>query len=151
MTPPDGPDPVLARVGAAVVADPARARELLDELWADIGADTGDPLHRCAVAHALADVQDDVAQELRWDERALAAAGEVTDERVTASGMAASAAALYPSLHLNVGECHRRLGNRARAAEHARLGLAATASLGDDGYARLVRDGLDRLARRVGN
>ena len=40
------------------------ARRVLEALWEDIGGEDGDPLHRCAVAHAMADVQDDPADEL---------------------------------------------------------------------------------------
>ena len=38
----------------------------------------------CVLAHSMADVQDDVRQELVWDQRALAAADPLTDDRVVA-------------------------------------------------------------------
>lgn len=50
------------------------ARDLFARIWDDIGGEQGDPLHVCVLAHSMADVQDDVRQELMWDLRALAAA-----------------------------------------------------------------------------
>lgn len=58
------------------------ARDLFAQLWAEIGGEQGDPLHVCVLAHAMADVQDDVHQELVWDQRALAAADSLTEARV---------------------------------------------------------------------
>ena len=77
---------VLVRVGQMTLqghADRVSARGQLLQLWREIGGVDGDPVHQCAVAHALADVQDDIGEELRWDLAALDAAGDVTDERLT--------------------------------------------------------------------
>jgi hypothetical protein len=147
------PDPTMSRIGEGITlgqqGDRAGARRVLADTWAAIGGDDGDPLHRCALAHSMADVCDDVAEELRWDERALAAAGSLTDERATRAGMTAGVAAMYPSLHLNLADCHRRLGDLDAAREHLALGQAATGALPDDGYGQLIRGGLDRLAERL--
>jgi hypothetical protein len=97
----------------------------------------------------MADVQDDVAEELLWDQRALAAADSLTDERVAEGGVAAGVAAFYPSLHLNIAECHRKLGDLAQARRHLEQGRAAVGALPDDGYGRLIRSGLDRLSERL--
>jgi hypothetical protein len=126
----------------------AEARALLSALWEQVGAD-GDPLHRLAVAHGAADVQDDLHEELRWDELALRAADEVTDERVADVGLATSVAGLYPSLHLNLGDVHLRLGDAERARRHCDLGLAAAEALGPDPYAQVVRQALLALDGRV--
>jgi hypothetical protein len=93
----------------------------------------------------MADVQDDVREELVWDLRALAAAGGLTDEQVAGAGVPLSVAGLYPSLHLNLSECYRRLGDPDRAREHLREARTGIAMLGDDEYGRLIRSGLDRL------
>jgi hypothetical protein len=147
------PDPVMARVAEAMAlghaGDREEARRSFADTWAAIGGDDGDAFHRCAVAHSMADVQDDVRAELLWDERALAAADELTDERAAAGGVSAGVAAFYPSLHLNLGDCHRRLGDAARAREHLERSRAAIGTLPDDGYGQLVRGGLDRLAERL--
>jgi hypothetical protein len=147
------PDPTMARIGEGIAlrerGDRAGARRLLEETWTAIGGEAGDPLHRCALAHSMADVCDDVTEELRWDERALAAAAAVTEEQAARAGMTAGVAAMYPSLHLNLADCHRRLGDLAAARAHLALGQAAAGALPDDGYGQLIRGGLDRLAARL--
>ncbi|KOV78050.1 hypothetical protein [Nocardia sp. NRRL S-836] len=147
-------DPTMARIGEAVELHHHRgqrdaARALFARIWDDIGGDQGDPLHVCVLAHSMADVQDDVHEELAWDLRALTAAGLVTDERAAQAGVTLSVAGLYPSLHLNVADCYRRLGDPDRARDHLRRAQATVGALGDDGYGRLIRGGLDRLAQRL--
>ncbi|WBB99516.1 MULTISPECIES: hypothetical protein [unclassified Solwaraspora] len=141
-------DATLARINDGVQLHHQRsqrdaARDLFARIWDEIGGQDGDPLHVCVLAHAMADVQDDVHQELRWDQRALAAADLLTDTRVAQAGVAG----LYPSLHLNLGECHRKLGDLDRAREHLRYAQAGVDALGDDEYARLIRAGLDQLTQ----
>ena len=123
------------------------ARDLFAEIWDEVGGERGDPLHVCVLAHAMADVQDDVHQELLWDQRALTAAGSLTDDRLAGAGVPMPVAALYPSLHLNLAECYRKLGDLGRARDHLRRAQAEIGALGDDGYGQLIRGGLDRLAR----
>lgn len=101
--------------------DPAAARALLDEAWAAVA--DGPAVLRCAVAHAQADVQDDLAAELAWDERALAEAGCAAAEPVP-DGLP-PLAALLPSLHLNLADVHRRRGDGAAARTHVLAGRAA--------------------------
>ncbi|MEU1727858.1 tetratricopeptide repeat protein [Actinomadura sp. ATCC 39365] len=144
-------DPTMARIGQGVdlhhhQGRPEAARDLFAQIWDDIGGEQGEPLHVCVLAHSMADVQDDVRQELMWDLRALAAADRVTDEQVAQAGVAIPVVALYPSLHLNLGECYRKLGDLDRARDHLDQARAGIGALGDDGYGRLVRGGLDRLA-----
>jgi hypothetical protein len=137
----------MARIGAAMAQGPDDARRLLAEIWADDGADA---LHRVAVAHHLADLQSDPHDELAWDRRALAAADAVTDDRVEAAGIAAPVRAFYPSLHLNLGESFRKVGDLAAARDQLARGRASVDALPDDGYGRLIRTGLDDLAARLG-
>jgi hypothetical protein len=149
-------DTVMERISAAVASfgsgDREGARQQLSRLWAEIQA--GDPLHRCFLAHYLADLQDDVRDELRWDLRALAAADEVTEERAQAFARqydgALDVRALYPSLHLNLGDDYRRLGATAQAREHLALAQECLHVLPDDGYGRMIRDGVAKLAGRLG-
>jgi hypothetical protein len=136
----------MARIGAAMAEGPDVARKVLAEIWDDPAADA---LHRVAVAHHLADLQTDPAEGLRWDERALAVADGVTDERARAAGVSASVRAFYPSLHLNLGESYRKVGDIAAAREQLALGRACVDELADDGYGQLVRGGLDGLAARL--
>ncbi|BCB89936.1 hypothetical protein Psuf_072490 [Phytohabitans suffuscus] len=125
------------------------ARDLFARIWEEIGGERGDPLHVCVLAHSMADVQDDVHQELLWDQRALAAADLLTDERVAQAGVPLSVAGLYPSLHLNLAECYRKLGDLDRAREHLQRARAGIGALGDDGYGQLIKGGLDRLAQQL--
>ncbi|RJL32667.1 tetratricopeptide repeat protein [Bailinhaonella thermotolerans] len=144
------PDPIMERIGAATAlghrGDRDGARRLLGELWDELT----DPLHRCALAHAMADLQDDPREELTWDLRALEAADSITDERARRAGATGQVAAFYPSLHLNLGDVLHRLGDLGRARDHLRRGLAAADALPDDGYGRMIRQGLANLADRLG-
>jgi hypothetical protein len=141
-------DPTILRIGEAVQLSHQGGREaarvLFAELWDEIGGEQGDPLHVCTLAHAMADVQDDVRQELVWDRRALDAADLLTDERVAQAGVPLRVAGLYPSLHLNLSECYRKLGDLDRAREHLNQAQATIGALGDDEYGQLIRDGLTR-------
>jgi hypothetical protein len=98
----------------------------------------------------MADVQDDVRDELLWDRRALEAADLVSDERAAAAGVRSPVAGFYPSLHLNVGECYRKLGDHDQARQHLAAGQAVDL-LADDGYGRMIGGGLQRLAERLAN
>jgi len=143
-------DATLARIGEGVALHhhegrPAAARELFAQIWAEIGGESGDPLHVCVLAHAMADVQEEPGEELVWDQRALAAAGLLTDARVARAGVGLPVAGLYPSLHLNLSECYRKLGDPGRAREHLERARAGIGALGDDEYGRLIRSGLDRV------
>ncbi|GAA1536685.1 hypothetical protein GCM10009678_18870 [Actinomadura kijaniata] len=147
-------DPTIMRIGQGVELHHQQgrredARELFARIWDDVGGEQGDPLHVCVLSHAMADVQDDVRQELVWDRRALAAADLITDERVARAGVTISVAALYPSLHLNLGECYRKLGELDRAREHLQQARATVGALDDDGYGRLIRGGLERLEQQL--
>ncbi|MEO3773643.1 tetratricopeptide repeat protein [Micromonospora sp. B9E7] len=125
------------------------ARDLFARIWDEIGGERGDPLHVCVLAHSMADVQDDVQQELIWDQRALAAADLLTDDRVAQAGVPMSVSGLYPSLHLNLAECYRKLGDLGRARECLQRAEAGISALGDDEYAQLIKSGLDRLKQQL--
>jgi len=143
----------MSRIGAGMElsqrGERDDARQLFARVWSDIDGENGDPFYRCALAHSMADVQDDVQQELIWDLRALAAADMVTDERAAAAGVMSPVVAFYPSLHLNLGECYRKIGDLDRAREHLKQGLDAAVTLGDDGYGLMVKGGLERLGERL--
>jgi hypothetical protein len=143
-------DPTLLRIGEVVQlghgGDRETARRRFAEIWTEIGGEQGDPLQRCTLAHAMADMQDDVAEELVWDQRAMAAVDGITEERIAEAGVAIPVAGLYPSLHLNLSECYRKLGDLDRAREHLAQAEATIDALGDDAYGRLIRDGLDKVA-----
>lgn len=147
------PDIVMQRVSQGIElsqsGDREAARRVFAEVWAEIGGERGDPFHRCALAHSMADVQNDVREELLWDRRALEAANLVSDERAAVAGVTSPVAGFYPSLHLNLGECYRKLGDYDKARHHAAAGQAAVAALPNDGYGRMITGGLQRLSERL--
>jgi len=100
------PDEMMTQIGHGIElsqrGDRDQARRLFAELWEQIGPQ-GDALHRCALAHSMADVQDNPHDELVWDLRALKAADLVSDERAAQAGVSSPVAGFYPSLHLNLG------------------------------------------------
>lgn len=146
------PDAVMTRIGQVVMlhhaGDREEARHRFLELWAEIGAD-GTPLHRCTLAHYMADTQDDPADELAWDLRALTAAEELTDDRLAAREGAPAVRALYPSLHVNLAADYLKLGRNGAARTHVRRARGAAGALGDDGYGRGVRAAITRLELRL--
>ncbi|MET9442210.1 hypothetical protein [Streptomyces sp. NPDC006610] len=145
-------DAVMSRIGQVVMlqhaGDREEARHRYLRLWAEIGED-GDPLHRCTLAHYMADAQDDPADELAWDLRALAAAEELTDERLAEHEGALAVRALYPSLHLNLAADYVKLGRREAGRAHLRRARGAADALGDDGYGNGVRAAIGRLELRL--
>ncbi|MGW1818937.1 hypothetical protein ACWCQM_35935 [Streptomyces sp. NPDC002125] len=70
-------DVVMTRIGQAIMllhaGDREEARNRFGIIWSEIG-EHGDALHRCTLAHYMADTQDDPGDELAWDLRALTAA-----------------------------------------------------------------------------
>ncbi|MFE6227145.1 hypothetical protein [Streptomyces sp. NPDC057854] len=148
-TPP--PDSTMEAIGRAVAdgqgGDAAGARARLLELWSGIGV-TGDPLHRCTLAHHLADLYDDPAQALAWDVRALDAADALTEQRLQEHHAGLGVAGLYPSLHLNLADAYRRLGSFETAAGHLAAAREHAPAL-PGGYGALIRTALDEVAEAV--
>ncbi|MET9258207.1 hypothetical protein ACGFZL_08995 [Streptomyces sp. NPDC048182] len=149
------PDALLTRIGQVVMlhhaGDREEARHRLLGLWAELG-EHGDALHRCTLAHYLADTQDDPGDELAWDLRALAAAEELThDPRGGARPETLAAArALYPRLHLDLAAGYERLGSREAARLHLARARTAARDLADDRYGAGLRAAIGRLARHLG-
>ncbi|MEV6580117.1 hypothetical protein AB0M92_18360 [Streptomyces sp. NPDC051582] len=149
-------DAVMTRIGQAVIllhaGDREEARNRLGEIWTEIGED-GDSLHRCTLAHYMADAQDDPADELAWDLRALTAAeGPGPGPR---DGLPArhephpAVRVFYPSLHLNLAADYVKLRRPEAARRHLARARAATGALSDDGYGNGVRAAIARLERRL--
>lgn len=156
-------DVVMTRIGQAIMllhgGDREEARNRFGALWAEIGAD-GDALHRCTLAHYMADTQDDPGDELVWDLRALAAARTLTDGRVAehhdalaGHRDALAVRAFYPSLHLNLAADYVKLRRPAAARTHLDRARDASGVLArdgvDDGYGDGVRAAIGRLERRL--
>ncbi|MGW4031416.1 hypothetical protein ACWEFL_19235 [Streptomyces sp. NPDC004838] len=151
-TAPASPDPTMEAIGQAVAegrtGDIASARHKLLSLWSAIGV-TGDPLHRCSLAHYLADLYEDPAQALAWDIRALDAADAVTEQRVKEHHAGLHIAGFYPSLHLNLADAYRRLGSFDAATEHMNAAKEHAPNLPQDAYGAFLRTALDEVAEAI--
>lgn len=155
-------DAVMTRIGQAVIllhaGDREEARNRLGELWAEIGEE-GDSLHRCTLAHYMADAQDDPADELAWDLRALTVADALDDGPAPGTGPRDGRSArreprlamrvFYPSLHLSLAADYVKLRHPEAARIHLARARAATGALSDDGYGNGVRAAIARLERRL--
>ncbi|MEU9793090.1 hypothetical protein AB0E27_21095 [Streptomyces sparsogenes] len=149
---PTAPDPTMEAIGHAVTegraGDTASARRKLLDLWSAIGV-TGDPLHRCTLAHYLADLHEDPAQALAWDIRALDAADALTDQRVQRRHAGLHIAGFYPSLHLNLADNYRRLGSFEAATEHIDAAAKYAPDLPQDSYGDLLRTAIREVAEAI--
>ncbi|MDQ0983249.1 hypothetical protein [Streptomyces sp. V2I9] len=175
-------DAVMTRIGQAIMllhaGDREEARNRFGALWAELGAD-GAPLHRCTLAHYMADAQDDPGDELAWDLRALTAADALRDtggpgdasgqgdasrsrgagqpgggegadgERAAEHRDLPAVRAFYPSLHLNLAADYLKLQRPDAARIHLRRARAAAVALADDGYGGGVRAAIERLELRL--
>ncbi|MER6252965.1 hypothetical protein ABT224_16545 [Streptomyces sp. NPDC001584] len=163
-------DAVMTRIGQAVIllhaGDREEARNRLGAIWSEIGEE-GDSLHRCTLAHYMADAQDDPADELAWDLRALTAAADVPgdlpgdapgdrpgagpprDGRPARWEPHPAMRVFYPSLHLNLAADYVKLQRPEAARVHLARARAATGALSYDGYGNGVRAAIARLERRL--
>ncbi|MER5474615.1 hypothetical protein ABZX90_37430 [Streptomyces sp. NPDC002935] len=146
------PDAMMTRIGQAVMlhhaGDREEARGRFLDLWGEIG-DGGDALHRCTLAHYMADTQDDPADELAWDLRALSAAEELSDGGVAEPHQSLAVRVFYPSLHLSLAADYVKLGRSEAARTHLRRARGAVGALGDDSYGDGVRAAIGRLELRL--
>ncbi|THA78874.1 hypothetical protein [Streptomyces sp. A0592] len=153
-------DAVMTRIGQAVIllhaGDREEARNRLGEIWQEIGEE-GDSLHRCTLAHYMADAQDDPADELAWDLRALTAADALGEGPGNGRGDGRRAQreplpamrGFYPSLHLSLAADYLKLQRPEAARVHLARARAAAGALSDDGYGNGVRAAIARLERRL--
>jgi hypothetical protein len=137
---------VLAAVGEAQTGDRTSGRDRLLSCWTQ--TTPGDHAYRCVLAHYLADLQDSLDEEVAWDRTALEEFAHLQGDALTAVGIP-DVAGLAPSLHLNLGDGYLRQGRLSDASEQLQQGQADVAVLADDGYGRMIRDGLTRLEARV--
>lgn len=131
-------------IGLAQSGDRDGARALFAALWTDL--DEHDHLHRCAVAHSMADVQDAPRDALAWDLRALEAAESVTDADTARAGISGGRRALFPSLHLNLADLYVKLDEPDRARAHVARGFEVLEDLDANGYLDTIRSALERIA-----
>lgn len=113
----------------------AEARAACAALWEVLPA--ADAMARCVLAHHAADAEDDPRAALVWDQRALAEARRLP---------AAEVATFWPSLHLNLADGYRQVGELDLARAAIADAQATLEALPDDGYGRMIRGGVARLA-----
>ncbi len=146
------PQTIMIEVADAVAkgraGDRVSARDALGRLWKNVGA-VGDPLFRCAIAHSMADLQDNFDEELKWDLLAMEAATSLTNERIREGGGDSSAEAFLPSLHLNLANDYLKLRQFSRAHRHLIEGRGFLVSLGVDGYREMIEKAFDRIAAEL--
>ncbi|MFD3401003.1 hypothetical protein ACFWUU_10020 [Kribbella sp. NPDC058693] len=121
---------ITAAVSLGQAGDRDAARAQLAALWDAVD----DRQTRCAIAHYLADLQDETSDELTWDLRAL----EVVEDT-----------AWLPSLHLNLADDYRRLAHPLQAEEHLQLAHEHLHLLPADGYGEVIRSAVDHVTEAL--
>jgi hypothetical protein len=146
------PDPIMADIFAAHAllqgGDRAGARRDLEAVWARIEADP-DPMHECTLAHYMADAQDNPADELAWDHRALDAGLRCTDNDAWRHSQVRSIAAFMPSLHLSLAEDYFKFGDMPHSRHHLALAREFAGKLADDAYGQTIRERIERMPKRL--
>lgn len=100
-----------------------------------------DDFEGCVAAHYVARHQDDPRETLRWNELAVTLADAVGDERVRG---------FYPSLYLNVGAAHERLGDVAEASRWFERAAAHLDAVPAGPYRDVVANGVAAGVDRTG-
>ncbi|WP_174189082.1 hypothetical protein [Nocardia barduliensis] len=146
------PDHTMNTITSAVAlgheGQPDEARDALLAVWASLGPQ-GDPLHRCTLAHYLADLHDDAAEALTWDIRALDAADSLSNDRAHSYDGSLRVDAFYPSLHLNLADDYRRLSSFGAAQREIEAARARLHLLTDDGYGATIRTAVDEVESAI--
>jgi hypothetical protein len=142
----------LASALAQVATDRAAGRQALTELWDAL--EPGDAAARCILAHFLADAQDDLDDEIGWDEVSLAESAKISDDELRAIHPDMHVAGFMSSLHLNLADGYRRLGRFDAAGRHLESSLASNGVLTGDrpedvAYRDLIVTGQQRVAAAI--
>ena len=116
--------------------DPEGASRCFDRAWR--AAD--DEYERCIAAHYVARHQPSEDDRLAWNRRALEAADEVGDDRVSS---------LYPSLLLNLGHSLEATGDPDGARELYLRARRWAEGLPGDAYGTMVLGGIEAGLGRV--
>jgi hypothetical protein len=140
---------VKERIRAAVLAresgDVSAARSSLEALRPV--AEASSAFDWLFFAHSFADVQDDLTQELHWDVIALDALGRLTEGEALAEGVPGGKSGLLPSLHLNLADVYRRLGDEIQALRHFQEGAKYLDALDEESYGLSIREAFREFAQ----
>ncbi|KAA6461271.1 hypothetical protein DYQ86_13625 [Acidobacteria bacterium AB60] len=99
-----------------------------------------DDYERCIAAHYVARHQANPEEALTWNQRSLALAQSLPDERVRG---------FFPSLYLNVGKAFEDLARPDEARQAYTQAAERLSALPEDEYGRTVRAALHRALQRV--
>lgn len=124
--------------------DRAGGRSRLEALLSQNDVDS---IQECVLSHHIADAQDDPADELAWDLRALDAALHCTDADTLRHQM--SIGLFMPSLHVNLAEDYLKLGDATLSRKHLASAREFAGHLADDPYGQMIRRGIERLAGKL--
>ncbi len=113
------------------------AAEIFQQAW-NIASDD---VEKCVAAHYVARHQNSIADKLQWDELALQLAMNVKDD--------GSIKGIYPSLHLNIAKGYEDLHDFREAQKHYELALHCNSFLLDDGYGRMIQQGVTAGLERI--
>ena len=112
------------------------ARRLFDEAWQA----AQDDYEACIAAHYVARHQPTFADNLHWNEVALAHANAAYGEQVRD---------FYPSLYLNLGHAYEVNGDLAAARLHYELAAERVGALEAGSYGDMVRRGVTNALARI--
>lgn len=112
------------------------AHQLFLQAWEESTND----FEKFTSAHYVARHQKSVADKLKWDEIALNLALGLKEKEVKGA---------YPSLYLNVAKGYEDLGELKQARKHYELALSFVDALADEGYGRMIREGIKSGMERV--
>jgi len=98
------------------------------------------PIEKFTAAHYVARHQTTVADKLQWDTTCLAIALTIDNDEMKAT---------YPSLYLNIAKCYEDLNDIEKARTHYALASSYTNFLADDGYANMIKAGVEKGLQRV--
>ncbi|MCE5291060.1 MAG: hypothetical protein LLG14_17750 [Nocardiaceae bacterium] len=140
---------------AAAFALPTNERQAaLMTMWHALDRD--DRAGQCILAHYIADLQNDVHDEVRWDETALEASNGVTDADLQRLHPTLTVAGFIPSLQLNVADSYRRIGRFDDALGALEVSVSHNHALPTElaehvAYREVILIGQQRLAERIAN
>lgn len=110
------------------------AAALFLQAWSEATID----LEKFTAAHYVARHQKTIADKLKWDQTALHFA--LKDDSLKAS---------YPSLYLNIAKCYEDLKDFSTAKTNYDLANSYTHLLPDDGYGKLIKQGINNGIERI--
>ena len=139
---------IVAAIAMLQAGERNRGRAMLESIWSRI-SQAPNPIDECVLAHYMADVQDEPADELAWDIRALNAALRCADAEAQHIHPSLSISVFLPSLHLNLAEDYWNLNEADQSRAHLAKARLFMSALSDDGYGRMIRFGIEGLEMRL--